>query len=200
MLIHWVLSFVYIQLFTKIPKPTQNFKEKTIIIIGANTGLGLGVAKHIVRLYASRGILACWDVKKGEDAKRAIEVSTSCPSDVLEVWQPELASYASVKQTASKANTPSRLEVLLENAGLATGEFRWVENNASQIAINAVSTILLGLLLLPKMKATTRDFGDTRHLTVVASGLHNAANFQERNSKNIFDELSNKEKAVMSDR
>jgi len=61
-----------------------------------------------------------------------------------------------------------------------------------------VSTHLLRLLLLPKLKATARDFGVNPHLTAVPSSLHNTANFPERHSKNIFDELNNKEKAVMA--
>jgi retinol dehydrogenase-12 len=66
--------------------------------------------------------------------------------------------------------------------------------------VDVVSTFLLGLLLLPKLKATARDFGVNPHLTVVSSSLHNAAMFSERNSKNIFDELKNKEKTVVTDR
>lgn len=42
---------------------------------------------------------------------------------MLEVWQLDLASH-SVKQFALKANTLPRLDASLENAGLATGEFR----------------------------------------------------------------------------
>lgn len=92
------------------------------------------------------------------------------------------------------------MDVLLENAGLVTAGFRWAEKNESQITVKVMSTVLLGLLLLPKLKASARDFGVTPHLTGVSSSLHNAANFPDRHSKNIFDELNNKEKAVMTDR
>lgn len=194
------ISFPYNQLFMRIPRPTQTFQDKIIIVTGANTGLGLEAAKHFLRLNASKVILACRDVAKGEAAKHAIETFSACPPGVLEVWQLDLASYASVKQFASKASKLPRLDVLLENEGLATGEFRWAGNNESQITVNVVSTFLLRLLLLPKLEATARDFGVIAHLTVVFSSLHNEAIFGERNSKSIFDELSNKEKAVMTDR
>jgi retinol dehydrogenase 12 len=192
-MISWVVSFLDNQLFTRIPKPTQNFQDKIVIVTGANTGLGLEAAKHFVRLNASKVILACRNVEKGEVAKRAIETSTACHLGALEIWQLDLASHESVKQFASKANTP-RLDVLLENAGLATGEFRWAEKNESQITVNVVSTLLLELLLLPKLKATASDFGVTPHLTMVFSSLQNAAMFPERHGKNVFEELNNRER------
>jgi NAD(P)-dependent dehydrogenase (short-subunit alcohol dehydrogenase family) len=192
-MISWVVSFLDNQLFTRIPKPTQNFQDKIVIVTGAYTGLGLEAAKHFVRLNASKVILACRNVEKGEAAKRAIETSTACHLGALEIWQLDLASHESVKQFASKANTP-RLDVLLENAGMSTGEFRWAEKNESQITVNVVSTLLLELLLLPKLKATARDFGVTPHLTMVFSSLQNAAIFPERHGKNVFEELNNRER------
>jgi hypothetical protein len=64
-------------------------------------------------------------------------------------------------------------------------------------SLSIVSTFLL---LLPKLKATARDFSVNPHLTVVSSSLHNAANFLERHSKNIFEALNYKEKAIMAHR
>jgi retinol dehydrogenase 12 len=66
--------------------------------------------------------------------------------------------------------------------------------NESQITVNVVSTLLLELLLLPKLKATASDFGVTPHLTMVFSSLQNAAMFPERHGKNVFEELNNRER------
>lgn len=85
--------------------PTQSFEDQFVIITGVNTGLGLEAAMRFVRLNASKVILACRNAEKGEAAKRAIKTSTACPPGVLEVWQLDLASYDSVRQFASKANT-----------------------------------------------------------------------------------------------
>jgi retinol dehydrogenase 12 len=85
-MVPWVVSFLCNQLFTRIPKLTQGFEDKFVIVTGANTGLGLEAAKHFVRLNASKVIIACRDVEKGEAARRAIETSTACPPGVLEVW------------------------------------------------------------------------------------------------------------------
>jgi len=110
----WFVNFLYNQLFTRIPKPTQSFEDRIIIVTDANTEIGLEAAKHFIRLNASKAILTCRNVEKGEVAKQAIETSTTCAPGLLEVWQLNLASYDSVKQFASKANTLPRLGCLTE--------------------------------------------------------------------------------------
>ena len=51
-------EFLYAQLVTSIPIPTASFSGQTIIITGANRGLGFEAAKHFVRLDVARLILA----------------------------------------------------------------------------------------------------------------------------------------------
>ncbi|KAI4250283.1 MAG: hypothetical protein L6R42_008780, partial [Xanthoria sp. 1 TBL-2021] len=46
------------QLIYKPPPPTASFANKTIIVTGANTGLGKEAATHFVRLGAAKVILA----------------------------------------------------------------------------------------------------------------------------------------------
>ena len=45
---------------------------KTVIITGANTGLGFETAKHIARKGGYNIILACRNKEKAEDAKEQI--------------------------------------------------------------------------------------------------------------------------------
>jgi AcrR family transcriptional regulator len=75
------------------------------------------------------------------------------------------------------------LGLLARECRIATGEFRWAENNEFQITVNVVSMFLLGALLLPKLRATAREFGVLSHLTVVPSSFHNETNFRERIAK-----------------
>jgi retinol dehydrogenase-12 len=78
-------DFMRVQLFLDIPKPTASFSGKTVIITGANSGLGKEAAKHIVRLNASKVILACRNAATGEAAKFEILTQLRCSKDVLEV-------------------------------------------------------------------------------------------------------------------
>lgn len=96
--------------------PTTDCTGKTIIVTGANIGLGKEAARHFVRLNASRVILACRTVSKGEAARADIEATTQ-RSGVVDVWPLDLEDYDSIRSFAQHAATLDRLDVMLENAG-----------------------------------------------------------------------------------
>lgn len=55
-------DFIRTQFCVKIPIPSASFASKTVIVTGANSGLekdSKGTVQHIVRLGASKVILAC---------------------------------------------------------------------------------------------------------------------------------------------
>ena len=114
------------------PMPTGTYEDQTVIVTGANVGLGLEAARHFVNLGAAKVILGVRNLEKGELAKKDIE-NTTGKSGVVEVWQLDLSSYASVEAFAAKASELDRLDVLLENAGLATTSFKLAEDNESTI-------------------------------------------------------------------
>jgi retinol dehydrogenase 12 len=122
------LSLLYSQFFVKLPIPTNSFSGQTIIVTGSNTGLGREAANHIVRLGASKVILAVRNIRKGEDAKKYIEGQTG-RTDVVKVWELDLASYASVKAFAGRVEGLERLDAVLENAGISAHEFELAEDN-----------------------------------------------------------------------
>lgn len=111
------IVFLRSQLFVTPKKPTARADGMTIVVTGANVGLGKEAARHFVSLGAANVILACRTVSKGEEAKREIESSTK-RSNVIQVWQLDLENYDSVKSFAKKLGTLERLDVLCENAGV----------------------------------------------------------------------------------
>ncbi|KAI4265513.1 MAG: hypothetical protein L6R38_009365, partial [Xanthoria sp. 2 TBL-2021] len=193
------LSICREQLFANLPYPDTPFTDQIVIVTGSNTGLGLEAARHYVRLGAAKVILAVRSLEKGEAAKNSLDRSENRPG-VVEVWHLDLSSYDSVKQFAKRANHLPRLDVLLENAGIATGQFRISEDNESTITTNVVSTFLLALLLLPKLRESSTKFNTTPHLTIVTSEVHFFTNFPEKDSPNNFDTLNNPDTARMSER
>ena len=162
---------------------------RTIIVTGANVGLGKEAARHYVRLNAEKVILACRSLDKGEAAKKDIEATTG-RKGAIEVWQLDLGSYQSVKQFAERAKTLRRLDSIVENAGISTTNYKAVEDNESTsklrfdlrrrtvctdyrtVTVNVVSTFLLALLILPKLQETGRQFNVTPNLTIVSSEVH----------------------------
>ncbi|KAI4177736.1 MAG: hypothetical protein LQ343_000200 [Gyalolechia ehrenbergii] len=195
----YVLGFLYSQFLVTPPAPKQRFDGQTVIVTGSNTGLGLQAALHITRLGAKKVILAVRNLEKGEKAKTSIEESTGS-NGVVEVWQLDLTSYESVKQFAKKAERLKRLDVLLENAGLMNEVWSMAEEDELSVTTNVVSTFLLGLLLLPKLQETATRFNVRPRLVIVSSDLHFVTNLEERKASSIFDELREKETAVMSSR
>ena len=159
---------------------------------GANTGLGLEAAKHFVRLNAATVILACRNTEKGEAAAKSIEESTG-RKGVAQVWPLDLSSYDSVKAFARKAEELKRLDAVVESAGKATETFSRAEGQESTITTNVISTFLLALLLLPKLKQTAQKQNVTPRLSIVTSEVHNFTEIPERKAERLFEGLANEE-------
>lgn len=195
----FLMNFLYSQLFLTLPYPTSEFSGKTIIVTGSNVGLGLEAARHFTRLNAEKVILGVRNLEKGEAAKKSIEETTS-KLGVVEVWQLDLANYESTKQFAKRAEGLKRLDAVVENAGIATRRYHVAEDNEATITTNVVSTYLLALMILPKLRETATKFNTVPHLTIVSSEVHGFTNFPEKSSPNIFKTLNDKETANMADR
>lgn len=183
------------------PYPTEDFSEKTVLITGANTGLGLEAARHFARLNASKVILGCRDVTKGDAAKKDIESSLShldldLDAERLEVWEVDLESFDSVKAFCRRAAALDRLDVVIENAGLMSLLHTMLDGGHERVTtVNVISTWLMALLLIPVLEATkAKLYADGRkeaaavpHLVVVGSNAHFYTTFEGRDEPSIFE-------------
>lgn len=199
----FLAGFIYRQFIHEPPPPIVSFEGRTVIVTGASSGLGLEACRSMVRLGASQVILACRNVQKANNAAQDIKASTSCPSNVLQVWELDMSSYDSVRAFSNRAKTElPRLDALIANAGVAQREFRMTEGNEETITTNVVSMSLLAFLLYPKLQETARSYNAQTHITVTASELYEVAKFSERSAPEgqLFQTLNNESKANMSDR
>jgi retinol dehydrogenase 12 len=195
-----ITTFISSQLFYTHRVPAKNsFAGKTVIVTGANTGLGLEAARHFVRAGASTVIIACRTLSKGEAAKADIE-KTEKRTGVLQVWELDLSSFASVKAFAKRCETLPQLDVCVENAGVFSLTYSQAEGHETTITVNVISTFMLALLLLPIMRQSAAKTGSRPFLTIVTSESHLWVSLPERQEPNIFDALDNKETANMSSR
>lgn len=169
-------TFFYGQLFAKIPLPTASFASKTAVITGASGVLARETAKHIIRLGASKVIFGVRNLKKGEQAKREIELATQCKSGVIDVWEIDLESPATIKRFVDRANLLDRVDVVINNAGLGT-KFAVHETYGTEriIAVNTIGTLLFAIQMIPKLRETAVRFGTTPVMTTITSALYDIA-------------------------
>ncbi|KAF3000343.1 hypothetical protein E8E14_002509 [Neopestalotiopsis sp. 37M] len=165
---------------TPLPLPTTDFTGKTVIVTGANTGLGKAAAQHFLRLKAAKVILACRSVAKGEEAKAEIERVEGHAAGSAEVWQVDMGSFESVKRFCARANELERLDALVANAGLQTFTYEAYEGYERQTTVHVISTFLMSLLLLPVMRRTMAKFGAQPHQAIVNSNGHMYTKFEAR--------------------
>jgi retinol dehydrogenase 12 len=185
-------NFFYSQLFVTPKYPTQDFAGKTVIITGSNIGLGFEAAKHITRLNASKVIIACRTLSKGEKAKEQILSNTKRTSDCVEVWKLDLSDYGSVKDFAQKAKSLDRLDAVIENAGVSNDDWTFDGEDEQTIKVNVISTFLLAILLLPKLRETAERHATSTHLEIVTSEMHHFA--QIKAEDNLYETLAQEAK------
>jgi NAD(P)-dependent dehydrogenase (short-subunit alcohol dehydrogenase family) len=154
---------------------TESFGGRVIIVTGATSGLGEEAAYKFAALGASKVILTARDEKKGESTKAALEARLQ-GKDQLEVWKLDMMDYDSVTAFARRANELEHLDIVVLNAGMrravyTQSNYGWEED----LQVNTLSTTLLALLLLPKLKQSKQHTGKIPVLEFVNSGLHQSA-------------------------
>ncbi|KAK0160810.1 hypothetical protein PV328_008177 [Microctonus aethiopoides] len=138
---------------------------KTVVITGANIGIGKESARDLYRRGA-RVILACRDINKAnaavEDLKKTPpsrperEQFNGEPGELI-VCKLNLCSLASVRECAKKLNdTEPNIHILINNAGIMMCPFAKTEDGyETQFQTNHLGHFLFTLLLLPKIMKST---------------------------------------------
>lgn len=135
-------------------KDLPSFEGRTVVVTGANSGLGLSTARALARVGA-RVVLAVRNVAKGEQAARSISGTT-------EVRPLDLADLDSVRRFADQWR--GDVDVLILNAGImAPPKGTTKDGFETQFGTNHLGHFALTNLLLPHV----RD-----RVVVVASGAH----------------------------
>jgi NAD(P)-dependent dehydrogenase (short-subunit alcohol dehydrogenase family) len=130
-----------------------SFAGRTVIVTGANSGLGLVTARELARVGA-KTILAVRNKAKGDEA------AASMTGDV-EVRSLDLQDLASVRAFAQGVDS---VDVLVNNAGIMAVPYaQTVDGFESQIGTNHLGHFALTNLLLPKI---------TDRVVTVSSQLH----------------------------
>lgn len=126
--------------------------NKTIIITGANRGLGKQTALELARMGATI-YLACRSVEQGTKAQQEITAETGNKN--LFVRALDLADFSSIRKFAEEFMAESgKLDVLINNAGMWTKQRNVTAIGAEEtFAVNVVGHQLLTSLLVPALAA-----------------------------------------------
>ena len=155
--------------------PSQ--EGKTIIVTGANSGLGFVTAKRLVEAGATV-ILACRNPERGYKAESLLNADN--PKGKAVFMSLDLADFDSIRDFASSfASAYPSLDILINNAGVMTPPLRKTkQGHELQYGTNYLGHFLLTNLLLPLLEK-----GSDPRIVFLSSIAHRIAKID-------FDNLS----------
>jgi len=168
---------------------------KTIIVTGANTGIGFETALALYEAGANV-VLACRSLEKAKDT--LVKLQTQEGKGTLETGVLDLSDLSSVKQFAATfLQNHIQLNVLINNAGVATPPAsKTTEGYELQFGTNFLGHYALTGLLYPLLKATP----GSRIVTVSSNGYQNAViDFNNLRSEIDYDPMREYRQSKLAD-
>jgi len=151
---------------------TARLDGKTVVITGANTGIGKVTAMELSKRGA-KVVMLCRNMEKAEEAAEEIRKATE---GKVVVHKLDLSSLASVRECAEQlGNSLEKIDILINNAGImACPEMRTQEGFEMQIGTNHFGHFLLTNLVMPLLKKAA----PTARIVNVSSLAHTRGQIQ----------------------
>ena len=164
---------------------TKSLKGKTVVITGANTGIGKETAVDLAKRGA-RVIIGCRNMEKGKEALKEIQERSGSTDVFLDKL--DLASLDSVRKFADNIlNSEPVLDILINNAGVMACDYQKTEDGFEmQFGTNHLGHFLLTMLLLDRLKRSA----PSRIITVSSVGHKFASkgiNFDDIHYEKSYD-------------
>ena len=163
------------------PAELPSMDDRTVIVTGANTGIGYEGSKALAAAGATV-VMACRSVERGEGARAEIE--SEVPGADCEVRECDLADLTSVESFVDGfLDGHDDLHVLCNNAGvMAIPRRETVDGNEYQFGVNHLGHFALTGHLLGTLRETGREGDEPARVVTQSSNLH-------RRGRIAFDDL-----------
>ncbi|XP_077999518.1 retinol dehydrogenase 12-like isoform X2 [Glandiceps talaboti] len=164
---------------------TARLDGKTIIVTGANTGIGKETARDLAKRGA-RVILACRDLQKAH--KALCDIKTDTGNKNVIVRKLDLASLESIRKFAEETlKEEERLDILINNAGVYGHSYaKTCDGFEMHFGVNHLGHFLLTNILLDLLKKSAPS-----RIVVVGARLHEfgTIKFDDINSEKSYNRL-----------
>lgn len=158
-------------------EPTQSFAGKTVLITGANAGLGFEASLKFAALKASRLLLGVRSLKKGEEARVKICQRTGYDMNDIKLYELDMSTFDSVQRFADEISKEEQIDVAILNAGVAAASYQLSpEGYEMAIQVMVLSTALLAILMIPLLQRSAKKSKTPTHLELVTSIVCRTAN------------------------
>ncbi|KAG1890119.1 hypothetical protein F4604DRAFT_648241 [Suillus subluteus] len=166
-----VFGFLHEQ-WTELPISTADVSDQSLVVVGANVGLGNEAAVYLVQLKPKSLLITSRDEVKCEISKTDVETRSGMTG--IESWPLELSSFDSVRSFVDNFEAKGyTVNVLIANGGLST--MKYAKTPDGYETTELLSTALLSILMLPHLIKTGTPEHASR-LVIVSSMAHYIAN------------------------
>lgn len=168
--------------FTAATVPDQS--GRTILVTGANTGLGFETTK-VLAAKGARVLLGCRSQDRAEAAMDVIRSET--PDADLAFVPLDQSDLKNVRAAAKIVGKEKQLNVLVNNAGIMMPPYELTSDGfESQFGVNHLGTFALTSLLLPKLAQTKKS-----RIVITSSLAHRSGriNFEDINAEKRYSAM-----------
>ncbi|XP_023129563.2 retinol dehydrogenase 12-like [Amphiprion ocellaris] len=161
----------------------EKLNGKTVLITGANTGIGKETAKDLAKRGA-KIIIACRDMEKAQEA--LTEIIETSGNDNVKCMKLDLSDSKSIREFAEAINRDEpKLNILINNAGVMVCPYgKTADGFETQIGVNHFGHFLLTHMLLDLIKRSA-----PARIITVSSMAHSwgSINLEDINSEKSYD-------------
>ncbi|PWW73783.1 NAD(P)-binding protein [Tuber magnatum] len=161
-----------------IPQFAAPTSPTTVLLIGANSGIGLAAAEILLSLPGLKNLLLTTRSREKSLQTRQ-HLANLCPASVnIETFEVDLTDYDSIREFVTNLNAGSNsgtrsVNIAILNAGLMMGKYELGHGRFElTLQVNYISTALLSLLLLPNLRSGSGTSSSPSRLSICSSDGH----------------------------